>query len=175
MKFLSTVVLVLGVIGSSLAIAEDVAVKPEINGDSYGELTALRSQNAILTEQLKAMELREKIRLSKSGPATVSGPAATMTTTLDRGARIVMVAGSTGQLIATIQLSDGATTSAKVGAKVPGLGLIKSIATNEVIVANGKDLLSVPFASEPVNNATQYGSGTPSYPVVPPMSVMGKN
>lgn len=150
---------------------------------SYGELELLRSQNAILTEKLRNAELRSKVSMAEGSSSSGSSPPIStrqaVVANVDRGARVSMVAGSTGQLAATIQMSDGGNIIARVGTRIAALGVVRSVTTEEVLVSNGKDILSIPFANATASmasSASPYGiNGAPSLsggPMVPPMSVL---
>lgn len=165
---------------------------PQADPATYRELDALRTQNAILTEQLRNAELRSKMSAAKGSPPSApsaSAPPAVVqqskqpvTVFVDRGARVQMVAGSAGQLSATIQMSEGGNVSVRIGARIPRLGLVISIKTNEVLVESGKEIWSVPFANEPLSNG-QSATAVPPLPpnngnmMVPPLSAlpMGNN
>lgn len=157
--------------------------RAQLPAAEYGELVALRSQNALLTEQLKNAKLKNELDaargISSSGSGVASKTKQSASTYFDRGARVQLVAGVGGKMTATIQFPDGGNTVARVGMRVPGLGVVKSIKTDEVIVENGKETISVPFASEPVSNATQYAAPYSSSPqggtMVPPLSLPGRN
>lgn len=173
-----------GVIDANLAMAADedqkAVVSPQRALPTYDELAALRAENAVLKAKLENAELRSKIEASKTGPAAGSVSLSTgrsrsaATVTVDRGARVQMVSGVGGNLVATILLSDGANAIARVGMRIPNLGRVKSIKTDEVLVEIGKETISIPFAMEPVSN-TQYSSqyAPPSFPgaAIPPLSL----
>lgn len=152
---------------------------------TYSELDSLRSKNAILTEQLKIAELLNKINTAKgvqSTPVSLGFPskAKQSSTYIDRGARVELVAGVGDKLAATIQLSDGGNAIARVGMRIPNLGIVKAIKTDEVIVQNGKETFSVPFASESTPTTSPYATPYSPAPqgglVVPPISqTMGTN
>lgn len=148
----------------------------------YSELDTLRSRNALLTEQLKSVELQGKIDAARGGAPSgggysVSPRSQSSSAGIDRGARVRLVAGIEDAMIATIQLSDGGTIPARVGARVPGIGVITSIKTDEVLARRGKEIITIPFANEPLNNSAQYAGpggfpqGSPSGSLVIP----GKN
>lgn len=105
------------------------------------DLDALRSQNALLTEALKNAELKAKLEgngVRAPGLENKSG-----------GTPIVMlVSGSSGQLSATVAMPSGGQIHVKVGSKIVGYGTVQSISSNEVIVLNRNELISLPFAGE---------------------------
>jgi type IV pilus biogenesis protein PilP len=181
--------LIAGMTLSTQVFADDVkpmdTKTPSNNISNYGELDALRSQNALLTEQLKKAELESKLLGTRQTQSASSGPSAFGTLSspkikassnsyIDRSARIQLVTGVGSKLTATIQSYDGSNTLARVGMSIPNLGIVKSIKSDEVIVSNGKEIYSVPFAAESAMNASQNAQ---SYPMtqnggvmVPPMS-----
>lgn len=173
----------------SLAPVASVS-KPElqvpINSAFYTQLDELRSQNAVLELQLKNAELKGKITAAKS-PAKSSLPeipafnAPKMRQTMrqttksradnfDSGAQIIQVMRGGGRLSATIKMSSGSTVTATVGKNVKGLGLIKSIQSDEVIVTNGGDENSIPFYSDSNDSAK---SSAPGYGAPSPFSGSG--
>ena len=143
---------------------------------SFGELDALRSQNAILAEKVKAAEMQAKlaganpIKAPSSSlppfPTThQSGPAPQFDGFSQQSAQVQMVSDTGNNRIAVISLPNGARVSARVGSTIPNLGVVQSISLNEVVVANKKQTISVPFASEPANAS---GGGANAFP--PPAS-----
>lgn len=168
--------------GTSNGVEKPAAPAQQSTVSTFAELDALRSQNAILAEQVKKADLENKLSAARiSTPSSLqmssgslSKPKQTTSSYIDRAARVQLVAGIGGKLTATIQTSEGGNTVARVGSRIPNLGIVRSIKTEEVIVENGKELYSVPFASEPVSNATQNSQFVPPMPqtgpVVPPIS-----
>lgn len=153
----------------------NAAPAPRILGTE--ELDALRTQNALLAEQVKAYEMKNKMGLivpdiDRAGPiplsASQSAPGTARSGT-GRGAFVTMVAGQKDRgLVATIQTQDGGIIAVRTGDNLPGLGRIKSIETNRVIVESGKSGISIPFAAEPTSAAIQGGQST--LPAMMPMS-----
>jgi len=150
----------------------------------YDELDSLRSQNAVLEEKVKNKELKKKLE-SNQGFETQNFPTASSLSnkrsaiSFDRGARVQFVAGIGGKITATIRLSDGGSTIVRVGQAIPGLGVVRSIRTDEVLVASGKDVYSIPFQPDqitttPSQSLNGYGQQTEqvSQPglVVPPIT-----
>lgn len=128
---------------------------------TYDELTTLRSENALLKERLANAKLRGEIETARGGPIGGMGSSITRVGSDRSGARVLLVEGVGDKVTATIQLSDGATLAAKIGMRIPGLGLFKSIRTDEVIVQNGKEMVSIPFATEPLSNTSSTASSLP--------------
>lgn len=131
------------------------------NVSLYRQLDELRSQNAILTESLKNAELKNNLNkvgntqtmvpsLSAGGPAGMpnnfSGTSTTMASAQAQTASVQMVSGSGSKLIAVLSLPDGGHVTVRVGSNIAGLGVVKSISRNEVVVANKKDTITLSFA-----------------------------
>ena len=124
----------------------------------YRQLVELRSQNALLSEQVKNAELKSKVNGPDKGqgktvsldqnlpimPATSSGGAQDAPAT----ARVQMVSGFGGNLTALLQLPNGNRVTVRVGSNVPGLGTVKSISLDDVEVENKKETIVLPFAAE---------------------------
>jgi type IV pilus biogenesis protein PilP len=125
---------------------------------TYDELATLRAENALLKERLANAKLRGEIETARGGAAGGIGPSINRIGSDRSGARVLLVEGVGEKVAATIQLSDGANLVAKVGMRIPGLGLFKSIRTDEVIVQNGKEMVSIPFAAEPLSNTSSTAS-----------------
>jgi type IV pilus biogenesis protein PilP len=166
--------------GVDAVTAEDdpkAAVSGQRSTPTYDELSVLRGENAILAERLKNVELRNKIEAAKGTPPASTGPATPVARSrtsgyVDHGARVQMVSGVAGNLSATVQLSDGGNTIARVGSRIPNVGRVKSIKTDEVLVENGKEMVSIPFAVEPVSNAQYSAPYVPAAgAMVPPLSL----
>lgn len=138
----------------------------------YHQLDVLRSQNAILTESLKNTELKNKISsVGKNSPGQLSltpggtasfpgsalpGPSAPLS------AQVQMVSGSGSNLTAQISLPNGGSVAARVGSNISGLGVVKSISMNEVVVASKSQTTILPFASD--SSAVPGGLGMSSMP-----------
>lgn len=167
--------LLLALTGPALAQTPAANAKPaKVSGTE--ELDSLRARNAILAEQVKAYEMTNKMAggtpvpaMDRSAPIAVIPGSGTGNGTRSGagigGARVTMVAGQKDHgLVATIH-SDSGTVAVRVGDTVPGLGEVKSIESNRVLVKSGKSLTSLPFASEPTNAAIQ-GAPQQSSPMV---------
>lgn len=156
------------------------AAAPAPTPASFGELDALRSQNAILAEKVKAAEMQAKLlgtnqskSLSGLPPFPAAAPAAArgMKDQFEdfgtTSAQVQMVSDSGNSTIAVISLPRGGRVTARVGSIIPHLGVVKSISLNEVVVANKKQTFSIPFAAEPFNMP----SGNPGTYSQPPVSM----
>ncbi|MFT3960949.1 hypothetical protein [Propionivibrio sp.] len=129
------------------------------------ELDALRTQNALAAERAKALGAANGISAGPTVPAADARPI-DVEATPGRGgaaansARVTMVAGPVGQLAATIMTARGLVV-ARAGDRVPGLGTIRAIAVNQVLVEDGKQTVSLPFAAEPAGSLIQGGAPMP--------------
>lgn len=122
------------------------------------QLDELRSQNALLTEMVKAAELRAKLA-GQGGPGEASGTPSPRRGPVDKaalsmqaaqGAQVLSVYGVDGKLTAVVGLRNGSTVKAQEGATIPGLGSVKSISRNSVLVDTGTTTVGlnfVPFGS----------------------------
>lgn len=125
------------------------------------QLDSLRSENAVLTEQLKNAELKDKlVNVGKKAiqPA-VTMPSAPMMAPMMapmissvsnpqrvEKAYVEMVSGVGGDLVATISMPGGDEVRVRVGNHLPGIGIIKKITVDEVIAGLGGHDKSIPFA-----------------------------
>ncbi|HJV75121.1 MAG TPA: type IV pilus biogenesis protein PilP [Noviherbaspirillum sp.] len=137
---------------------------------TFRQLDELRSQNALLAEAVKNAELRHKLEinggnnsLTGQNPAGAAyGKNSGMTPNgqnpggnsngqnlrVPGTATVLLVSSNLNQLSALVATMDGGRVKAKVGTNIPGVGVVQSISANEVIVASGKELISLPFAAE---------------------------
>lgn len=124
----------------------------------YRQLDELRSKNALLAESLKNVELKNKIGnvgISPTGqanpnPTGVNGFPSNMApaTAAPLSVQVQMVSASEGQYTALISLSTGGRVKARVGSKLAGLGVVKSISLDEVLLTNKTETISLPFATD---------------------------
>lgn len=155
-------------LASSFLLTQGVLAGDVLNGSGvaqYGELDGLRSRNAILIEQLKAVKLNNDIlgaspsgqipQLPGMGQPGIwpSGQIPKLPGLGQLGAsttaEVWMVSGTENNLMAVISLPSGSRVNARVGTSIPGLGTVKSIARNEVSVSVDKaKAISLPFASD---------------------------
>lgn len=147
---------------------------------TFGQLDALRSQNAMLAEELKNAELKNKIKGGGSSPSNMgslpgfpgmvtqppavpfqSGPAAAPAPKAAAepaapafvSADVQMVSSDReGRLVALLSLQNGRQVKARVGSTIPGVGTVQRISVDEVVVWTPKGkAISLPFGSEPAN------------------------
>lgn len=161
-------------LASTSAVSVVVTAKPGIqNGGSnvalYRQLDELRSQNALLTETLKNAELKNKITNVNKTPSGQLSPSSVIAPTspinayagsaVPLSAQVQMVSGSENNLTAVISLSTGGRVTARVGSNITGLGVVKSISLNEVVVASKAETIVLPFASD---SSAPNAAGAPS-------------
>lgn len=113
--------------------------------ESFQQLDLLRSQNALLAEKVKNKELRSKLDQNdaKNPPSQQNGQPP-----VSPSAHVQMVSGIGNTLTALIILPGGGQMAAKVGTTIPGIGQVRSIASNEVTVASRQQTISLPFAGD---------------------------
>lgn len=176
--------------GCAIAIAakaaEPSALPTSTGVATFGQLDELRSQNALLAEAVKGAELRAKLNGSAT-PAKPTPPTETRPVPARRvepapsivtasTAQVQMVSGVGNALVAHIAMQNGTTVPARVGTYIAGLGTVRTISINEVVVANKKQTIVVPFAAEPVaptSSAPASSSFTTAapFPIAPSMSM----
>jgi type IV pilus biogenesis protein PilP len=167
------------VLMAGVAHAEEVSVS---NG-AFKDLDALKTQNALLVESLKNAELKAKIlevgkpkgevRVEKEvNRVTVSGLDST-------SAHVMQVSGVGADLTALLSMSNGRQVLAHVGTNIAGLGVVKSISLNEVLVAAAKGRVnSLAFSGDAVagNSAATMnlpGVSSMAMPPLPPSMMIG--
>lgn len=160
------------------AVAPSVAATPaNQNAGLYRQLDELRSQNAILTETLKNAKLKNDISsvgtnpigqpgLTLGGPSSYQGSAQSGVSA-PLSAQVQMVSGSENKLTALISLSNGGRLTVRVGSNIAGVGVVKSISKDEVMVASKTQIISLPFALDA--SGASGGTGIPSMPQMSPM------
>ena len=124
---------------------------------TLGDLEKMRSENAMLAEQLKNAELKEKI--TKVGgvpgiPGTTNPNAAQTTgaTHAAGGPRVLMIAGGENNYRANVLMPNGQTITASVGTAIAGYGAVSAITPNEVLFGSGKAKRSLPLVGNSANS-----------------------
>ena len=124
---------------------------------TLGDLEKLRSENAMLSEQLKNAELKAKIAKeggsigmngalnSRAQPGTAGGSE-------NRGLRVLMIAGGENNYRANLLLPNGQSITASVGTSIPGYGSVTQVTPNEVILGAGKAKRSLVLINSGVNS-----------------------
>lgn len=186
---------------AAAAQAADTEAKPKADAApraevaTFGQLDALRSQNALLEAQAKNDELRRKLAgggnsastqaaggaqspvaqvLQAQAAAKARVHAAPAPAPAPVTAEVELVeSDAKGQMVAVLSLKNGRKAmKVRVGSEVPGLGTITSISVDEVTVAGKKGQVSLPFAVEVVGGASgTSGVGMPMS-TMPTMSTM---
>lgn len=141
------------VLVGNLAHAETNSGPRVPGGTYYEQLDQLRSQNAILKARLDNAELANKINNAGATAAMPPSAAPQATLPINGGygtstAQVLMVSGSDNVLTATIGLPTGGTIPARVGTNILGIGKVRSININEVVVEYKGQIYSLPFATE---------------------------
>jgi len=149
-----------------------VKVRPEIR--DLGEWDAVKAENAFLDDQIKNQELKNKLR-GLSGDGGLALPS--NGSTAGSGARqivVQMVSGLQGNLRALLCISGSASQTVKVGSRVNGGGVIRSISISEVTIELNKNIVSIPFASDNVCSGTAAPEirAMPGLPIGMPASPM---
>jgi type IV pilus biogenesis protein PilP len=113
---------------------------------TYRQLDELRTQNAILQEQVKSYELRNKINGTAGGAAPSASNMHATASVAPSVATVQLVDGIDGMLTATVLLPTGGTVNVRVGSSIPGAGVVKTITLNEVCVSGKGESQCLPFA-----------------------------
>lgn len=131
---------------------------------TFQQLDELRSQNALLSEIVKNAELQNK--LSGNGAPSIGAPVNQMPTNFAPNARnagmnygaqgtktitngtVTEVSTIGGRIAAKVVSPYGGIVVARVGQHIKGIGTVKSISIDEVVVADGKETISLPFAND---------------------------
>lgn len=124
---------------------------------TLGDLEKMRSENAMLAEQLKNAELKEKITKVGGVPGipgtTNTNPApSTGATHSSGGPRVLMIAGGENNYRANVLMPNGQTITASVGTAIAGYGAVSAITPNEVLFGSGKAKRSLPLVGNSANS-----------------------
>lgn len=117
------------------------------SGATFRQLDELRTQNALLTEMVKGAEMKAKL----SNQGTTAGTSGTVAAT-PPAFQVLSVDGLDDELTAVVTLPNGTTFKAREGLQIAGLGKVKSITRDQVIVttkAGPRPLDFAPKASFP--------------------------
>lgn len=123
------------------------------SGPTLGDLEKLRSENAMLAEQLKNAELKKKIG-EQGGVANSSDanrPSGSMGAKAPSGPRVVMIAGGEGNYRANLMLPNGQSMTASVGTAVPGFGVVSAITPDAIMFGSGKSKRLLPLVTNGAN------------------------
>lgn len=128
---------------------------PAWAGPTFADLEKLRSENAMLAEQLKNAELKNKITAqggsSNFSGSGVAGQAGGSSNKAPSGPKVVMIAGGEGNYRANILLSSGQSITASLGTNVPGVGVVNAISPEAVQFGVGKAKRFLPLIANGAN------------------------
>ena len=128
---------------------------PAWAGPTFADLEKLRSENAMLAEQLKNAELKNKITAqggsSSFSGSGVAGQAGGSSNKAPSGPRVVMIAGGESNYRANILLSNGQSITASLGTSVPGFGVVSAITPDAVQFGVGKAKRFLPLITNGAN------------------------
>jgi len=115
------------------------------------QLDALRSENAVLAEMVKAADLRSKLPAGQSS-SQAPAPRITESARASQAAqalKVVSVYGLDGDLTAVLEFATGGIVKVHAGSALPGVGSVAKVSHNEVIVATAAGQYSLNFAPIP--------------------------
>lgn len=128
---------------ATVHVEQQIATRANV--PTFRQLDELRSQNAVLAEMVKAAELRAKLSGQGVAPGGANAGAASA------APQVVSVYGLDGKLTAVLNMGNGATFKAREGSNIPGVGHVKSITRDEVVVKTKQGALTLGFL--PVNGS----------------------
>lgn len=134
------------------ATAFERPIYSQTTGATFRQLDQLRTQNALLAEKVKAAELQAKLSnqgnsngIGAGAGAGVGGVSAASTVG-QRGVQILSIYGLDDKLTAVVSHGNGNTFKVHEGSTIPGLGKVKSVSRDEVIVATKTGTISLEMA-----------------------------
>lgn len=116
----------------------------QTTSETFRQLDELRTRNAVLAELVK--EAEQKAKLSTQGGGGAPGSS---TVNITRTVQVLAIYGLDDKLTAVVSLSNGSTMKAHEGSPIPGVGKVKSISRDEVLVATKTGIR--PLDMVPVN------------------------
>lgn len=134
--------------------ANSTVLPPAVwNGPTLGDLEKLRSENAMLAEQLKNAELKKKIgeQGGLANSTDANRPSGSLTAKASSGPRVVMIAGGEGNYRANLILPNGQTMTASVGTVVSGFGAVSAITPDAIMFGSGKSKRSLSLVTNGAN------------------------
>lgn len=102
----------------------------QTTSETYRQLDKLRTHNAVLAEMVKEAEQTAKLSSQSGG-----GVPGSSSVNISRTVQVLAIYGLDDKLTAVVSLSNGSTMKAHEGSPIPGVGKVKSISRDEVIVA----------------------------------------
>lgn len=126
----------------------------QTTGATFRQLDQLRTQNALLAEKVKAAELQAKLsnqgnsnsNSNSNGMGAGVGGVSAASTVGQRGVQILSIYGLDDKLTAVVTHGNGNTSKVHEGSTIPGLGKVKSVSRDEVIVATKTGTISLEMA-----------------------------
>lgn len=118
----------------------------------FGELDALRSQNALLAERAKAAELLSKLKGTGGASQEVRPTRSSGIGSTADGASLIAVEGIDRERVATVLMPSGQKMSASVGTHLPGLGVVQSISLTELCLSAKSGQNCIAFRSAAPGN-----------------------
>jgi len=187
MKKRAVMLFVCTLLAGKNTLAEDAPppADPPASSAVFGQMDKLRSENAILMEELKNKKLRQELESLNKGAAPDAGRGAG-TTGSDRPVagdqsvkpappaqtepavkpeqplpKVLLVSGMGNKLTALISLASGGRVVAGVGTPVSDVGVVRSISGQQVLVAGKHGLVALPFAGDdsPLPPSGRYPGG----------------
>lgn len=166
-----TLLMMLAGVAQAGEVSSVQSATPAVVG-TQGQLDALNAENALLQVELKNLQLKEQIKNggkeagSTSAPILPTGSKASFYDDMP-DAKVVLVSGEPGHAIATI-IVNGATIKAGAGKLIRGLGMVKSVSLDEVIIQTKKTEFALPFVADTLSAP----SGSPGGMSIPPLPAM---
>jgi type IV pilus biogenesis protein PilP len=168
MKKRAMMFLVCSLLAGKLSLAQDASppADPVPPSAVFGQMDKLRSENAILAEELKNRKLRQEIESLSKGTAPPAGaqpvkpappampepikpepPAKTESVKPEQPLpKVLLVSGMGSHLTALVSLPSGGRITAGVGTRIHDVGVVRSITGQQVIVAGEHGPVTLPFA-----------------------------
>lgn len=125
------------------------AIYSQTTSSTFLQLDHLRTQNVLLAERVKAAELTAK--LANLGPGIGIVGASSPSAAAQRGVQVTGVYAVDHKFSAEVTLNNGSLAKVQEGSTIPGMGRVKSITRDAVLVATkAGTIISLDFA--PINS-----------------------
>lgn len=170
--FLIALLLSFSVASVEAASVEAASASAPVVVGTQAQLDKLNAENALLTIQLKNVELKRKIHddgvsSTLTIPRLPGGSKSSEYMSMS-DAKVVLVSGTPGHAIATLEIN-GAMIKVVQGKVISGLGIVKSISIEEVIIRTRHGEYTLPFVAENVSASTGTDLNGSSLPALPPL------
>lgn len=134
------------------------------NVSTYGELSALTSQIAILKAQAEIAGLQQQINQTKRTTLDPSEQRSSVSSssqveTNNNLPRILAISGRGKQLSALLLTPDGEEVEVKPGTPLEGGIVVQSLSTDAVYITQNGYFIALPFAGVGVSNSTYAPGG----------------